>query len=125
MKEAYGGFRIETVASYGEEDRTRLLNDPRVIRNRLKVEAAIHNARKIQEIQISHGSFKSWLDAHHPRTKSEWVRLFGKTFKFTGGEIVNEFLMSTGYLPGAHEETCQVLEAIKQLSPPWLQAEKA
>ena len=37
-----------------------------------------------------------------PRSKDEWVKLFKKTFRFTGGEIVGEFLMSIGYLPGAH-----------------------
>jgi DNA-3-methyladenine glycosylase I len=41
--------------------------------------------------------------------------LFKKTFKFTGGEIVNEFLMSTGYLPGAHSPECPVYERIKLL----------
>src|SRR3546814_7131151 len=58
--------------------------------------------------------------AHHPLGKDEWVKLFRKTFKFMGGEIVGEFLMSTGYLPGAHHEACPVHREIVKLSPPWM-----
>ena len=44
----------------------------------------------------------------HPRSKADWVGLFKKTFRFTGGEITGEFLMSTGWLPGAHAADCPV-----------------
>jgi DNA-3-methyladenine glycosylase I len=111
------------LARYGARQRTRLLNDAGIIRNRLKVEAAIANARKIVELRGDYGSFKGWLDAHHPLDKADWVKLFKKTFKFTGGEIVGEFLMSTGYLPGAHRETCPVAKKIARVSPPWMQGE--
>jgi len=47
-----------------------------------------------------------------------------KSFKFTGGEIVGEFLMSLGYLPGAHAETCPVYKRIVALRPPWHAAER-
>ena len=50
----------------------------------------------------------------------EWVKLFKQTFKFTGGEIVGEFLMSTGYLPGAHHAHCPVQGRIAKLKPPWM-----
>jgi DNA-3-methyladenine glycosylase I len=118
--QAYAGFDIDAVAAFGEADVERLLADPRIIRNRLKVNAAIENARTLQRIRESHGSFAAWLDTHHPLTKPEWVRLFGKTFRFTGGEIVGEFLMSLGYLPGAHAETCPVFAEIARQSPPWM-----
>ena len=108
MQLAYDGFKLETVASYTDVDVDRLIADPRIIRNRLKVMAAINNARTILEIRATHGSFVAWLDSHHPKTKDEWTKLFKKTFKFTGGEIVNEFLMSTGYLPGAHDSSCLI-----------------
>jgi DNA-3-methyladenine glycosylase I len=117
--EAYDGFDIERVAGYEEADVERLLGNPGIIRNRLKVAAAIENARRILAIQKEFGSFAGWLDAHHPRTKEEWVTLFRRTLKFTGGEIVGEFLMSTGYLPGAHDEDCPVGKRILQLNPPW------
>ena len=93
--------------------------DAGIIRNRLKIEAAVYNAKTIKSIQKEHGSFKKWLDIHHPKTKEEWVKLFKTTFRFTGGEIVNEFLMSTGYLPGAHTETCPVYKKVMKLKPKW------
>src|SRR5581483_8915980 len=107
---------------YGEADIARLLADPGIIRNRLKVNAAIENAKRIREIQDRDGSFKAWLDARHPATLEGWRKLFKQTFLFTGGEIVNEFLMSTGYLPGAHEEQCPVYAEVLAASPPWLAA---
>ena len=117
---AYDGFSIDKVAAYGEEDRARLLSDTGIIRNKLKVNAAIHNAGVIQSLQAEHGSFKAWLDLNHPREKVDWVKLFKKTFKFTGGEITGEFLMSAGYLPGAHSEDCPVYKEIEKLSPAWM-----
>lgn len=108
FRAAYDNFEIAKVAAYGEDDLARLLADPGIIRNRLKVRAAITNAQKILELQATHGSFKAWLDAHHPQEKATWVTLFKKTFTFTGGEIVGEFLMSCGYLPGAHDPDCTV-----------------
>lgn len=118
---AFEGFEVERVANYGDVDRERLLSDASIIRNRLKVDAAIHNANRILEMRDSHGGFASWLDAHHPLTKDEWVKLFKRTFKFTGGEITGEFLMSTGYLPGAHREACPVFGKIARAKPAWMQ----
>lgn len=115
FKKAYHQFEIKKVAAYKEKDRQRLLNDAGIIRNRLKVEAAIHNANVILGLQKEHGSFKNWLNINHPKTKLEWMKLFKKTFKFTGGEIVNEFLMSLGYLEGAHGKDCEIYKKIKQL----------
>ncbi|SEI89917.1 DNA-3-methyladenine glycosylase I [Dyadobacter sp. SG02] len=112
FRAAYDNFSIEKVAAYEESDRERLLANPGIVRNRLKVNAAIVNAQKILELKNEYGSFKGWIDAHHPLTKEQWVKLFKKTFKFTGGEIVNEFLMSTGYLPGAHDADCPVYQTI-------------
>jgi len=115
FRKAYDNFSMAKVANYGDADRKRLLSDAGIIRNRLKIEAAIHNARQILVLQKTHGSFKNWLDLHHPKPKEEWVKLFKRHFKFVGGEIVNEFLMSTGYLPGAHEPTCPVYDKIRKL----------
>lgn len=121
--QAYSGFDIDLVAAYGESDRSRLLNDAGIVRNRLKVNAAIENARRVMRLREEFGSFAQWLNHHHPQKKEGWVRLFKKTFLFTGGEIVNEFLMSTGYLPGAHQRDCPVYERIIALSPPWMVGE--
>jgi DNA-3-methyladenine glycosylase I len=108
FRKAYDHFSIEKIAAYTEEDRERLMQDVGIIRNRLKINAAIVNAQKIIELRKEYGSFKGWLDAHHPMSREDWMRLFKKTFKFTGGEIVNEFLMSTSYLPGAHTDECLI-----------------
>ncbi|MGE0746506.1 MAG: DNA-3-methyladenine glycosylase I [Rhodospirillales bacterium] len=116
---AFDGFEVDKVARYGERQRARLLADEGIIRNRLKVDAVIENAKRVQALRKSHGSFADWLDSHHPLPKDGWVKLFKKTFAFTGGEITGEFLMSTGYLPGAHAETCPVHAQILRLAPPW------
>ena len=120
--QAYSNFDIKKVAVYTEVDRERLLSDAGIIRNKLKVNATIYNANMILEIQKDHGSFQNWLDKNHPLTKDEWVKLFKKTFKFTGGEITNEFLMSSGYLPGAHSEDCPVYDEIAKLKPKFLES---
>jgi DNA-3-methyladenine glycosylase I len=125
FRRAYDSFDVDAVASYEEADRQRLLADSSIIRNRLKVNAAIENARRIAALRTEFGSFAGWLDRQHPLGKEDWVRLFKKTFVFTGGEIVNEFLMSTGYLPGAHEPDCSVFEKVLAANPPWLISENA
>jgi len=117
---AFEGFDPQRVAEYGEADRERLLSDASIIRNRLKVNAAIENAKTICELQASHGSFANWIADQHPLSKADWVKLFKKTFLFTGGEITGEFLMSTGYLPGAHRSECPVYKKIAVLNPPWM-----
>lgn len=119
FRAAFAGFAIDRVAAFGPDDVARLMNDPGIIRNRLKVAAVVDNAKRLQELRRDYGSFAAWLDAHHPRSREEWVKLFKKTFRFTGGEIVNEFLMSLGYLDGAHVETCPVYARIAALTPPW------
>lgn len=119
FRKAYHGFDIERVAAYGEEDRQRLLSDASIIRNRLKVDAAIHNAQVILQMQRDMGSFRNWLDHYHPMEKADWVKHFKKTFRFTGGEIVHEFLVSTGYLPGAHRESCPIYRKVLEAKPAW------
>jgi DNA-3-methyladenine glycosylase I len=113
FKKAFHNFNIKKVASYTQADRARLLLDAGIIRNRLKVDAAIYNAGVILALQKEHGSFKQWLDIHKGNNKEKWVKLFKKTFHFTGGEIVGEFLMSTGYLPGAHVPGCKFYNKFK------------
>jgi DNA-3-methyladenine glycosylase I len=121
FRRAYDGFDVDRVAAYGERDRARLLADPGIVRNRLKVNAAIENGRVIRAMRASHGGFAGWLRAHHPLRKPDWVKLFRRTFRFTGGEITGEFLLSTGYLPSAHRADCPVYAEIARLGPPWLQ----
>jgi DNA-3-methyladenine glycosylase I len=120
FRKAFHGFDIDKVAAYGDEEVARLLADAGIIRNRLKINAAIVNAQRILELQKEHGSFKNWLDTNHSLSKEEWIKLFKKTFVFTGGEIVNEFLISTGYLAGAHDESCPSYKKVVSLRPAWM-----
>jgi DNA-3-methyladenine glycosylase I len=119
FRKAYDGFNIAKIAAYGSKDRERLLSDAGIIRNRLKVDAAIYNAGVVLELQKRHGSFENWLNENHPKDKAQWIKLFKSAFRFTGGEIVNEFLMSTGYLPGAHVQTCPIYKKVLKSRPAW------
>ena len=120
FRKAYKNFNIKKVAAFKEKDFERLMNDAGIIRNRLKINAAIENANTLLKIQKEYDSFKTWIDHHHPKTKDEWVKIFKTTFRFTGDEIVNEFLMSTGYLAGAHIESCPVYKKIMKAKPAFL-----
>jgi DNA-3-methyladenine glycosylase I len=120
FRKAYDGFDLKKVAAYKSKDIKRLLNDASIIRNRLKIEAAIYNAQKIIGLQNEFGSFEKWLDAQHPANRVEWTKLFKQNFRFTGGEIVNEFLMSTGYLPGAHDKNCPIYKKVLKTGVAWM-----
>jgi DNA-3-methyladenine glycosylase I len=117
---AYDNFDIDKIASYGQRDVARLLSDTGIIRNRLKINAAIENAKRIQALQSEYRSFKGWLDVHSLLALEEWTKLFKQTFVFTGGEIVREFLVSTGYLAGAHDTDCPIYKTIAALHPAWM-----
>ena len=119
FRAAFADFAVDRVAGFGAAKIERLMADPGIVRNRLKIEAVIANARRVQDLRGSHGSFHGWLEAHHPKTLDEWTRLFRQNFRFTGGLIVGEFLMSLGYLPGAHEADCPVYPRVLALAPPW------
>ena len=116
MRAAFAGFAVDRVAEFGPADEARLLADARIIRNRLKIRAIVANARRVQALRASHGGFSAWLEAHHPRPRAEWAKLFKTTFLFTGGEIVGEFLLSLGYLPGAHAPDCPVAALVRTSS---------
>lgn len=120
FRKAYQNFNIKKVARYTQKDVDRLLNDTGIIRNRLKIESAIYNAQIILNIQKEFGSFENWLFIHRNFDLKDWTKLFKKHFKFTGGEIVKEFLMSIGYLEGAHSTTCPIYKKILKNKPIWL-----
>lgn len=122
LRAAYGGFEVDRVAGFEEADRTRLLADPGIVRNARKVDAAIANARAVQGLRRDYGSLAGFLDAHHPRPKADWVKLLKRQFAHVGGEIVGEFLMSLGYLPGAHQPDCPVYARVLAAGPPWRRA---
>ena len=120
FKKAYADFSVARVARFDAEDKARLMRDAGIVRHRLKIEAAVHNARQICELTRTHGSFKAWLDEHHPLARADWVRLFRRTFRFVGVDIVGEFLTGTGYLPDAHARSCPVYARVLASNPPWV-----
>lgn len=122
---AFTGFDVDAVAGFAVSDVERLLGDHRIIRNRRKVAAVIENAKRIRALRASHGGFAAWIAGHHPLPLAGWVRLFRQTFVFTGPEVVNEFLMSIGYLPGAHRADCPIQAAVDARRPPWMDADPA
>lgn len=123
---AYRAFDIDRVARFGKRDIDRLLGDAGIIRNRRKIEAAIENARRLRSLRnAAHGSFADWLDSLYPRNLEEWIPIFRKAFVFTGKEIVNEFLMGTGYLPGAHDPGCPVYKLVLKTKPPWIRGHES
>ncbi len=119
FRKAYDNFNVSKVAKYGDKEKEILLVNSGIIRNKLKISAAIENAKTIVQLQKEYGSFCNWLESNHPKTIDEWVKLFKKTFKFTGGEIVKEFLMSIGYLEGAHTNECEIFAVVLRHKPIW------
>jgi DNA-3-methyladenine glycosylase I len=119
FREAFSNFDIKKIASYEDTEIDILLSNSGIIRNRLKIKSVIYNAQQIVTLQKEHGSFKAWLDKNHPLVLAEWVKLFKKTFKFTGGEITNEFLVSSGYLKGAHIPSCPFYKKSLSQKPMW------
>ena len=121
FRKAFDNYSIVEIANYDESKIQQLLIDAGIIRNQLKIRSVIHNAQQVEQLKREFGSFKNWLDINHPKSKEEWTKLFKKSFKFVGGEIVNEFLMSTGYLKGAHDENCIIFDDVKKTNPKWLE----
>ena len=80
FRNAYSNFDIQKIARYAEKDIDRLLNDAGIIRNRLKIHAAIYNAKHILEIQKEYGSLFLWIKKQEAADTKEWVKLFKKEF---------------------------------------------
>ena len=120
FRKAFDGFAPDRVARYGARERRRLLADAGIVRNRLKVDAVIENARRVLELQKSHGSFARWLDAHHPASLEAWTKLFRDTFRFTGGEIVREFLGVDRLSPWSAPPPVSCGRKAVRRNPPWM-----
>ncbi len=105
--DAFDKYDFYKIAKYDEYKIEALLENKGIIRNKLKINAVIHNAAKVIEIAEQNGSFLNWLKNQREITLDDWVKVFKKNFKFVGKEIVNEFLMSINILPGAHDKDCE------------------
>tara|TARA_B100000767_G_C19775927_1_gene542600 strand:- start:1560 stop:2120 length:561 start_codon:yes stop_codon:yes gene_type:complete len=119
IKKAYAEFNIEKIAAFKDVEIATLMNNPGIIRMRIKITAIIHNAKQIQKIQKNYGSFEKWLDSQGKLSIKDWIKLFKKHFKFTGKEITKEFLIGNGYLEGAHEKGCLIYQKSIAADPIW------
>jgi len=134
FRRAFAGFDPERVARFNERDRRRLLADAGIVRNRLKVDAAIANARVFLEVQAAHGSFDRWiwsftdgrpivnrwrelreLPAQTPLavTISREMRRLG--FRFTGPVVVYSHMQATGMV-NDHVADCFRHGEVRKLS---------
>lgn len=117
---AFENYNVDRIAAFDPADVERLMSDASIIRNRRKIEAVIQNAKVVQDLRGANGGFGRWVEAHHPLSRAEWCKLFRATFSFMGKEVVGEFLMSIGYLPGAHTDKCPVYCQIAEKEPAWM-----
>lgn len=123
-RKVFAGFNPQIIAEWNQADVERLLSDERIIRNRRKIEAAIHNARSFLEISSVHGSFSNWLmlffdgkplinhwdslrqiPASTALSKTIARELKVKGFSFFGPVITYAHLQATGFI-NDHLEKC-------------------
>jgi len=103
---AFRGFIPARVAAFGSRDLARLLDDRGIVRNRRKIEAAIHNARVVCTLIETHGSLVRFVRTLPLDDRTATVKTMRATFQFMGPLVVEEFLMSTGFWPVRHEPSC-------------------
>lgn len=118
FRQAFDGFDLETVCGYGEEELEKLMQEPGIVRNKLKICAAVNNAKIFRAIQREWGSFDHYL---WHWTEGQVVYETGKVsselsdavskdlkrrgMKFVGTVIVYSYLQAVGVI-NSHEETC-------------------
>jgi DNA-3-methyladenine glycosylase I len=95
-REAFAGFDPERIARYGKRDIARLLKNPNIVRNRLKVEAAVANARAYLEFQEQQGGFARHL----------WT--------FVGGQPIQNKFRQQGQVPATSAESDALSKDLKQ-----------
>lgn len=128
FRRAFAGFDVEKVARFDDEDVARLLQDASIVRHRGKIEAAIHNARRVIDLLEEHGSLASFIwrfeptDAERPhRVTYEAVREMPSTpaskrmsqefkrlgFRFFGPTTAYSFMQAVGMV-NDHLEGCSI-----------------
>ena len=114
FREAFDGFEPAIVANYTPEDIDRLLADARIIRNGRKVEATLHNARAMLDIEREFGAFAKYLEVHRPFDTQ--LADMKKRFKHVGNFGVYYFLYVVGEEVPPHQEYAAKLKG--QAVPP-------
>ena len=134
-RKAFDDFDVERIAGYGRQDITRLLQDPGIVRNRLKIEAAIRNARGVLSIREEYGALDTFLwryvdgapvqntwkgIAHVPATTKESEQmskdLKKRGFNFVGSTICYAFMQAVGMV-NDHTTDCFRYREIAANSP--------
>ena len=125
FRRAFDGFDPELVSRYGEEKCASLLADPGIIRNRLKIRAAVTNARVFGDIRREFGSFDAYIwgftdgqvvyEPYDKRTTSPLSDQISKDLKkrgmkFVGSTIIYSYLQAIGVL-NAHGKECDCYRA--------------
>lgn len=133
-RKAFEGFDPSKVAQFGPLDVERLLGDPGIVRNRLKVESAIDSAKAFLSLQEEAGSFSSWLWAYvdgrpfqssfrqmrevpakTPLAERISKDLRKRGFRFVGPTIVYAYLQAVGVV-NDHLVSCPRQQAVARLS---------
>jgi DNA-3-methyladenine glycosylase I len=124
FRAAFAGFDVEAVARFGDADRDRLLVDAGIVRNRLKIEAAVGNARAALPVIEEYGSLAAFFwrfrpEAHaSPRTRDDWMsetaeskalanELKKRGFRFVGPTTAYSTMQAAGIV-NDHAEGCCV-----------------
>lgn len=134
FRRAFHGFDPRRVARYGERDLERLLADPGIIRNRLKLQGAINNAGRFLEVQKEFGSFDKYIwgfvggrplrsglrsfqdmPARTPLSDAISRDLKARGFKFVGSTVVYSHMQATGMV-NDHLVRCFRYQEINRLS---------
>jgi 3-methyladenine DNA glycosylase Tag len=102
FREAFFGFDAERIAALAPPDIDRLAQDTRIVRNRKKIEATVHNAETMLELDKEYGSFKRYLRSHGGF--DETVSDLRRRFKFVGDTGAYYFLHVVGEPVPPHEE---------------------
>ena len=132
FRRAFAEFDVEKVARFGKRDINRLLKDAGIIRNRLKIEAAINNAQRFIEVQNEFGSFDAYIwgfvdgkpikngfkslkeiPAKTPLSDAISKDLKARGFKFVGSTIVYAHMQATGMV-NDHTVDCFRYEEVDQ-----------
>ena len=97
FRKAFSGFSVDKVAEFDQADIQHLLSDASIVRNRLKITAAINNARQVQNLRKEYGSFQRYLDSLDKSDNYAFViKELGKRFSRIGPSSARIFLYTVG-----------------------------
>lgn len=99
FRKALDGFDPVRVADYDAEKVAQLLQDKGIIRNRLKIKAAVANARAFLDVQAEFGSFDAyiWQFVNHQPVRNRWKSLADIPAKTTASEAMSKKLKKRGF----------------------------